>query len=273
MASGKNIIFFCFVIVLVCLLIFTSCSKEKGQYSIIVIAGSTSVQPIVEYLAEEYMKEEKEVQINVQGGGSSTGIQSAYTGVANIGTSSRELKENERNLNLTEDVIAYDAIALIVHPSNNINNLSVEQIRGIFSGEIKNWKQVGGQDREIHVVTREEGSGTRGAFQEMAMGEQEIYDGAVVQDSNGAIRVVVAGDKKAIGYISLGLVNKEVKAIKIDGIAPTIKNVKERKYKLCRPFLFLTKGKVNKETEKFINFVLSKKAQEMILKEGFINVK
>jgi len=150
------------------------------------------------------------VIINIQGGGSSAGARSVLSGVAEVGMLSRELQGDEKALIPT--IIAYDAIALIVHPSNPSRNLDIDEIRSIFTGEITNWLEVGGKSRKIHAVAREEGSGTRGAFDEIIMGTAEVTPGAIVQDSNGAVREIVAGDPSAIGYLSLGLVDKRVKS-------------------------------------------------------------
>lgn len=161
--------------------------------------------------------------INVQGGGSSAGIQAAQSGAADIGMSSRELKLEEKGL--LEIVVAWDGLAIIVHPKNPVDRLTLVEVQNIFAGNIKNWASVGGPERDIHVVTREEGSGTRGAFQEMVMGRARIFKGAVVQDSNGTVREIVAHDPSSIGYISLGLVNDRVKAIRLDGVEASPENI------------------------------------------------
>lgn len=237
---------------------------QKG----ITMAGSTSIQPFADQWAEVFMARFPGKQINVQGGGSSAGIQAALCGAAQIGMSSRELKPEEKIL--TEFVIAWDGLAIIVHPSNPINNLTLEEVKKIFAGEIVSWREVGGQNRTIHVVTREEGSGTRGAFQEMVMGEKKITKKAIVQDSNGTVREVVANDPDAIGYISLGLVEKRVKAIQLDGFSPSLENIIEGKYRLVRPFLLVTNGMPQGIALEFIQFLLSEEGQHLIQKQGLI---
>jgi phosphate transport system substrate-binding protein len=146
-------------------------------------------------------------------------------------------------------------------------------VKAIFAGNIRNWKEIGGNDTSITVVTREEGSGTRGAFQEMVLKKQRVYKGAIVQDSNGTVREIIAGDRYAIGYISLGLVNDKVKALRLDGIEPAENNILTKKYKLVRPFLFVTKDALSGESRDFIDFVLSKEGQTLIQEEGLITAK
>lgn len=172
-------------------------------------------------------------RIYVQGGGSSAGIQAARSGAAHIGLSSRSLIGKEKNLYSV--AIARDAIALIVHRDNPVRDLDLVRVRERFSGKIKHWKALEGADRPIVLVTREEGSGTREAFQKLMMGEDEIALEALVQDSNGAIRKVVAGDPNAIGYISLGLVNEKVRALKISGVEPNLENIERGRYQFVRP--------------------------------------
>jgi phosphate transport system substrate-binding protein len=209
--------------------------------------------------------------INVQGGGSSAGIQAALTGAAAIGMSSRDLKPAEER-QLKPVTIALDAIALVVHPSNLVTELSLAQTRRLFAGEVTNWQEFGGPNKEIHVVTREEGSGTRGAFQELVMGQVDISPGAIVQDSNGAVRQVVADDPYSIGYVSLGLVNAQVKALRTDGVEPSNDNVKAGTYKLVRPFLYVLNGGPNAEAAAFIDYTLSPDGQQLLAAEGLVPV-
>ncbi|MGB9792056.1 MAG: phosphate ABC transporter substrate-binding protein [Thermacetogeniaceae bacterium] len=245
---------------------------RPGKQADIRIAGSTSVQPLSEELADAFMKKNPGITVIVAGGGSSAGIKAAHEGTADIGASSRELTPEEKK-GLTETVIAKDAIAIIVNPKNSVSQLSLAQIRGIFAGEITNWKDVGGKDAPIHLFTREEGSGTRGAFEEIVMGKGKRITGkASVQNSTGAIRTAVEWDESAIGYISLGCVNERVKVVAVDGVKPSRETVLRGTYKLWRPFIYLTKGEPTGAAKKFIDFVLSEEGQR-IVGEMFVPVK
>jgi phosphate transport system substrate-binding protein len=260
------------LILVLCLFCLFSCSKKGGNLDgkgkqIITIAGSTSVLPFTEKLAEHFMKDNPDYIVDVQGGGSTAGIQATLNGTVDIGMSSRKLKEGE---DLNQITICYDGIAIIVNPKNPIENLSLREVREIFSGAIKNWREIGWVDRRIDAVTREEGSGTRGAFEELVMKGKEISDAIMVQDSNGSVKEVVATDPYAIGYISLGIADKRVKIVAIDGVKPTVDLIKVGRYNLVRPFLYLTKGEPDARVKRFIEFVLSKKGQCLLKSEGLI---
>ncbi len=243
------------------------CQKPQGGLTVV---GSTSVQPFAEVLAEEYMNHHSQGKIYVQGGGSSAGIQAVRTGAAEVGMSSRALMPDERDL--IPVPIAYDAIAIIVHPSNPLTNLSIDQIKGIFSRQMTNWREAGGRNHPLTLVTREEGSGTRESFQHLIMGKTEISLAALVQDSNGAIRQVVADDPNAIGYISLGLVNDRVKALKIDGVEANVENIKKRRYHFVRPFLFVFKTQPQGMAKNFLDYILSPEGQKLLVQEGLVSV-
>ncbi len=236
----------------------------------ITVAGSTSVEPFAELLAEEYMRRHPESHIYVQGGGSTAGIEAAKTRAANIGMSSRSLLPDEKYLYAV--TIAKDAIAVIVHPKNPASDLSLSQIKQVFSGKIKSWNDLGGAVRPITLVSREEGSGTRESFQKFVMGKEEIGLESLVQDSNGAIRQVVSNDPNAIGYISLGLVNEKVKPLKISGVEPNVTDIENGTYTLVRPFLFVFNGEPAGEAKSFLEFVLSPTAQNLLSKEGLVTV-
>lgn len=239
------------------------------------IAGSTSVQPIAEKLAEHFAADTACVRIEVQGGGSSAGIQAARSGAAEIGMSSRELKKDESDLTAT--VIAYDAIVLVVNPANPASALSIEKARDIFSGRICDWKAVDAScpSGSLTVLTREEGSGTRGAFEELVMHKAEISDACLVQDSTGALREIIADDPRAIGYISFGALNSRVRPLAIDGVAPSMDNMLPdpdgvRKYKIVRPFLFATRGAPSGAAARFIEYIRTDEGAAILKKEGLI---
>jgi len=251
-------------------LIMSGCSRSSTGRGLIV-AGSTSVQPFADRWAEIYMKIHPGETVNVQGGGSSAGIQATREGAADIGMSSRELKPDEKDL--IEAIVAWDGLAVITHPANPVRALTLDLVRKIFGGQVRDWRDAGGSGGAITVVTREEGSGTRGAFQELVMKKTRISKEAIVEDSNGTVREIITHDPNAIGYISLGLVIGSVRALVLDGVAPGIENIKTRKYSLIRPFLFLTKSAPEGKVKLFFDFVLSRDGQELIRQEGLIPVR
>lgn len=257
-------------LLLVSLAFFPSCRSGRSGHSL-VVAGSTSIQPFADKWAEVFMEKRPHEIVDVQGGGSSAGIQAVLTGAAHIGMSSRELKGEEKQLYQIE--VAHDGLAIIVHPSNPLENITIEQVKSIFLGEITNWDPLNGQKKAITVVVREEGSGTRGAFQELVMGKSRITKKAIVQDSNGTVREIVSRDPNAIGFISLGLVNDSVKALALNGVKPTEEAILKKEYKLVRPFLFLTRETPSGLAKEFIDFVLSDEIQELVHKEGLIPVR
>jgi len=265
-----NQLFFCFIL-LAAITLFAACRGPDSRSGLI-LAGSTSVQPFAEKLAEHYMKTAPpDAIINVQGGGSSAGIQAVRSGAAQAGMSSRELADEEKDLRPI--TIALDAIAVIVHPHNPIVNLDLKDLRAIYSGRITNWKVLGGDDHRIHCFTREEGSGTREAFEKKVMGHDLISLENLVQDSNGAVLELVAQDSHAIGYISFGIVNTRVKAVAIDNIAPTEENFVGKRYKLIRPFLFVFREEPTGLSKSFVDYVLGEEGQHLLKLEGLIPVK
>jgi len=249
---------------------FPGC-RPRGSGSSLTLAGSTSIQPFADKWAEVFMAEHPGMAVNVQGGGSSAGIQATKSGACDIGMSSRELKGDEKVLN--EIVVARDGLAIIVHPANPVRGLKIAEVKQIFAGDLLQWKPLGGPDRPITVVTREEGSGTRGAFQELVMGKTRIYRGAITEDSNGTVREIVAHDPAAIGFISLGLVNDQVRALALDGVEATDANIRAKSYLLVRPFLFLTRQAPAGLSRQFIDFVLSDEGQALVAKEGLLPIR
>jgi len=253
-------------LLLAALIPVVSCDGGRGQG--VTVAGSTSVQPFAEMVAEEFMAEHPGGEVLVQGGGSTAGIQAVREGAAEIGTVSRELRGPEQDL--YSIVMARDGIAVIVHPSNAIDSLTREQIRAIFVGEVTDFSDVGGAKGPVRPVTREEGSGTRGAFQELVMEGQGITPEALVQDSNGSMRELIASDPGGIGYISLGLVNGSVKALEIDGVKASHENARTGRYRYVRPFLFVLKAEPSGRAKEFIDYVLSERGQGLLEAEGLI---
>lgn len=249
-----------------CLIPMCACAQRPAEG--IIIAGSSSVQPYAEVLAEDYSLSHPESEIDIQGGGSSAGITAVETGTADIGMSSRALNENEQALWSVE--IAKDGLAIIINPQNPVQDLTLDQIRDIYTTQISDWSELGGPRASIHIIAREDGSGTQSAFESLVMRKAQITPRAIIQDSNGAIRQLVSGDRNSIGFISLGLVDQTVKAIRLDGVAPTRENVINGSYSLFRPFLFVANGPPTGLTKQFIDFTLSSEGQQLLVNEGLI---
>ena len=258
-------------IVLTAMLItFAACTG--GASVNITEAGSTTVQPLAEKCARVFMSQNPDVTITIQGGGSSVGVKSADDGTVDIGAASRELKESEPAL--VTHLLAKDGIAIACHPSNTITGLTKEQVKEIYAGNITNWSEVGGPDREIHIVAREEGSGTRTAFEEMVMSDDTlITKTAILQPSNGALRTTVSSDEQAIGFLSFGYLDSSVKSIPIDGVEATKENALNGSYPIVRPLYFLTKEQPTGAVKEFIDFCLSTDGQKIAEEEGYIPVK
>ncbi|GAA0769009.1 phosphate ABC transporter substrate-binding protein [Clostridium subterminale] len=252
----------------------TSNSDNSSDSVTIKISGSTSVGPLMEKEAMGYKEENPKTTVEVQQIGSSAGIKNAIEGVSEIGMSSRELKDAEKS-EVAETVIAYDGIALVVHPSNEAENLTIEQIKGIYTGAITNWKEVGGKDAPIVVVSREDGSGTREAFQEIAgYTSEELDKKATIAEGNGSVKTTVSTNENAIGYISFEQLGDSVKDLKVEGIEAIPEKVLNKEYKLSRPFLVVYKeDKLTEGGKKFIDYILSDKGQAIVEEAGGIKVK
>ena len=250
--------------------------RQKSNSNSIKISGSTSVGAVMEPLVEEYKKSKgKGADIEVQQIGSSSGIKNTIDGTSEIGMTSRDLKEEEKQSNLKETQIAIDGIAVITNKENKVKDLTMEQIKGIYTGKITNWKEVGGDNSSIVVVSREDGSGTREGFETIVgYAAEELVNSAIISDGSGNIKTTVAGNKSSIGYISLGYVNKEVNSISISGVEATVDNVKSNKYPILRPFLLVNKPKgLSDKDQAFIDYILSEDGQKVVEEHGFVGVK
>ncbi|MCL1820456.1 MAG: phosphate ABC transporter substrate-binding protein [Oscillospiraceae bacterium] len=248
------------------LLLLSACGNSSVEK--VIVAGSTSVQPYAEVLAEEFSILVPDSEVDVQGGGSSAGISAAEDNTADIGMSSRGLKDSEMDLWHIE--IAKDGLVMIVNPANSVSDLTLEQIRGIYTKSIGNWSELGGTDAKIHVIAREEGSGTRDAFESLIMGGEWVTPKAIIQNSNGAVKQIVSSDPNAIGFISLGLADSDVKVLNLDGVTPSGENVKNGLYSLYRPFLFVSSRPPEGAVKRFIDFTCSAEGQKLLADEGLI---
>ncbi|MDD4366185.1 MAG: phosphate ABC transporter substrate-binding protein [Eubacteriales bacterium] len=255
--------------------------EQKSSGETVVIAGSTSVQPLSEVMAEEFMADNEGTSVEVQGGGSGQGIKSIQEGIADIGSLSREVKDEEKGSVKEEYIIAMDGVAVVVNTETETEDITIEELEKIYTGEITNWKELGGKDAEITVVSREEGSGTRGAFTEITGVLVKDDEGnetdnttadALVQPSTGSVIKTVSSTPDSIGYVSLAAVSDEVKALKVEGVEPSKDTVLDGTYKISRPFVYVTGNDISESAKAFIDFVLSDKGQELVEENGFIPV-
>jgi phosphate transport system substrate-binding protein len=248
--------------------------QSSGAAHTITVAGSTSVNPLMELLTAEYRKSHSGVSFNISATGSGDGIKAVPAETAEIGMSSRDLSPSEKGTGIEEILIAIDGIAVIVNASNPVSNLTVDQIRDIYTGAVSNWSQVGGRAGNIAVISREPGSGTRGAFEEIVKFQDRLVQGAVEFDGTGAVKAEIFRNADAIGYISLGSVDDSIKALNVGGVASTTANVVNGTYKISRPFLLLVKKgrKLHAETKAFLDWILTPPGQD-IVKTSWIAVK
>lgn len=265
----------CFVITLliVVMLLEAGCTSNTSGARV-QVAGSTTIQPHAEALAKAFQANNSGVQVFVQGGGSSAGVTAVGTGTADIGMSSANLSQSQLSQypNLKAVPIAVDGIAIIVNPQNSVSNLTLNQTRDIFTGNITNWNQVGGSDAKINVVNREEGSGTRDGIQKIVLKGGNFSSGGITQSSTGAVRSYVAGDPNSIGYISFAEVDNSVKALSINGVAPTYETIANATYPIQRNLLFVTNGDPSGNAKAFIDFTLSPGGQAILKADKEVSI-
>ncbi len=239
------------------------------------MVGSTSMEKLANALSEAFMEEYPEVTVTAEFVGSGAGIEAVTNGTADIGNSSRSLKDEEKAAGVVENVVAIDGIAVCVDPANEVADLTKEQLTNIYNGTVTNWKEVGGADEPIIVIGREAGSGTRGAFEELV----DLVDGckyANELDSTGAVIAKVASTPGAIGYASLDALDDSVKALSLEGVEATAENIKAGNYFLSRPFVMATKGEISEQNDlvqAWFDFVLGDEGQQVASEVGLITVK
>lgn len=234
--------------------------------------GSTSMEKVIKAVNGAFMEKNKGVTVNLNLTGSGTGIQEASEGKCDIGNSSRKLKDEEAE-KLDATVVGLDGIALVVNPVNKLEDISIENLAKVYSGEITNWKELGGDDKAIVVIGREDGSGTRDGFESIVMGDKEPKYAQELESTGSVINAVATTDG-AIGYASLANVDETVKALKVGGVEATEENVKSGTYEVQRPFICATlKGSDNKLVKAYLDFILSEEGQALVLAQGAVPVK
>ena len=246
----------------------TAVAKLSGT---VATDGSTSMEKVIGALGEAFMEVNPDTTFTYNPTGSGSGIQAVQEGRCDIGLSSRALKDAEKEAGLTETVLAYDGIAMIVNPANPVEDLSLEQIADIYTGKITNWSEVGGNDSQIVLIGREAGSGTRGGFEEI-VGVVDACQYRQELTSTGDVITTVAQNPDAIGYASLAAVKDTVKALKVAGVTPTEATVKDGTYTIQRPFVLATKTgeKLNDVAQAFFDYATSADASEIITAAGAV---
>ncbi len=272
----------CILVILMIALVFfaAGCGGNANSEESIILNGSTTVFPIAQRAAEEFMDAHSDINVSVRGTGSGNGIAALINGTCDIADSSRPMKEEEikkaeaSGIKPVATVIAKDAIAIIVNKNNRIKNITKEQLKKIYTGEITNWKELGGADMKIVPVTRDSSSGTFEIFEEKILGKDaEMISSAVVQGSNQAVKTTVSKTPGAIGYIGLGYADSTIKTVAFDGVLPSKESVLNGTYEISRPLFMYTNGVPKGAVKEFIDFVMSPEGQKIVEEVGYIAVK
>ncbi|MDD1705592.1 MAG: phosphate ABC transporter substrate-binding protein [Methanoregulaceae archaeon] len=251
-------------------------TTPPATVSVLRISGSTTVLPIAQKAADAYMKDHASTDIQIASGGSSVGIQAIGEQTVDIGMSSRDLKAEEKTKypGLVQTVIANDGIAIIVNPANTVSGLTMDQIKAIYNGSVTNWKTVGGPDQAIVVVGRDSASGTREFFTESVMKKTNYTSTMLEKNSNGAVKQTITQTPGAIGYVGIGYIEKDVKAVPVvvNGapVQASIGTVISKTYPISRPLLMITQGSPTGLAKIYIDFILSPAGQKIVTEEGFV---
>lgn len=264
-----------FVLMLLCSICLVGCNSEsdtanKEEKKELIVGGSTSVQPLMEEVAASFM-EESDFTVAVQGGGSSVGTKGAMEGTLDVGAVSRDLKDDEK-AELDGTIIALDGIVVIVNTENKLENITLQQLADIYTGKITNWKEVGGADAAISVVSREEGSGTRDGFESIVGFESEdLMKDSDIQNATGGVISTVSTNANSIGYISMGSVSDQVDVLRVEEVTPSVETVKDGSYKLQRPFVLAVK-KQNEDAKALFDYIFSDAGKKIIEEMKYIPV-
>lgn len=290
--NKKNGLLWLGILGLIAMVVISGCTEQKKETPPVVnpsggggtqelsgkltITGSTTVLPLAQQEATAFMDKHTKVNIEISGGGSSVGVQAAGKKTADIGMSSREIKDSEKKdyPDIVQYTVAKDGIAMIVHPENTVSSLTEDQIKKIYNGTYTNWKELGGKDQGIVVVSRDTASGTRQYFLEYIMKNGNFTKTALEKNSNGAVQQTIAQTPGAIGYVGLGFIDKTVKAIKIDKngvlIEPSVKTVLDGTYPVSRDLYMLTNGQASGLAKEYLDYIKSSEGQKIVEKEGFV---
>lgn len=265
------------IIKMICLIGVLCLTANFAWAGNIVIKGSTTVLPIAQKVAEAYMKQNPDVKISISGGGSGNGIKAIIDGSTDIADASRFIKDKEVKLAMEKGrypvpfAVAYDCIIPIVHTSNTLTNISINSLKAVYKGEIKNWKELGGPDRSIVVISRDTSSGTYEVWNEKVMEKERVFPGALLQASNGAIVQAVSKNKNAIGYIGLGYLSESVKDLSINNIKGSEETTLNGTFPVSRPLYMFTNNWPKEDILNFINFVIHpQKGQKYVKEAGFV---
>lgn len=258
-------------LVMLCLMAGTALAADS-----VVIKGSTTVLPVAQGTLEAFMKANPDVQMSLSGGGSGEGIKALIDKTTDIATSSREIKDKEielaksKGINPVAHVVAFDAIIPVVHPKNKVSNLTIDQLSQIYQGNITNWKEVGGDDLKIVVISRDSSSGTFESWDHFVMKKAKVTHRAQMLASNGALVTAVSKNRYAIAYLGIGYVNKSVKPLQVKGVTASIQTAMSKEYPFSRELYMYTNGEPQGQTAKYISFVKSADGQKIVAREGFV---
>lgn len=263
-----------FAILLTVAWLFPAGSVWAGN---LVIKGSTTVLPIAQKIVEAYMKDNPDVKISLSGGGSGDGIKAIIDGTTDIANSSRFIKDKEVALAVEKGAypvpfaVAYDCIVPVVHSSNTVQNLTLTQLKDIYMGKIRNWKDLGGPSWPIVVISRDTSSGTYEVWESLVMKKERVFPAALLQASSGAIVQAVSKNKNAVGYIGIGYLDASIKAVAVNGIEGSAKTTLDGTFPISRPLFMFTRGWPEKDASSFINYVLNPEKGQLLVKEaGFV---
>ncbi len=264
------------ILLLTCLVLTLIAPISQAGEGQLVVQGSTTVLPIAQATAEVFMQNNPQANISVRGGGSGNGIAALIEGTCDITTASRPMKVKEillcqkKGISPVPHIVAMDGIAIIVHPSNPIQGLSTEEIKDIYTGKITNWKELGGKDLKIVVVSRDSSSGTFETFGTIVLKGEKVIPESLVQASNQTVATVISTTKGAIGYVGLGYISNTVKALRVNGVIPEQETVVSGKYPISRPLYMYTDGAPQGVAKDFLEFICSEEGQKIVEEQGFV---